>query len=336
MFQAHSPGHFADAHRGLEMKVSARGWFPAAGAAGGEIEKPAVAESSNTIFDKGLLYVSPAIGLLLTLSVFPLLYDIYLSFTNADLSGGAVVGVLSANYTRVFSEGRFGEAITTTAQFVVLAVALELVLGFLLALALHGKVFGKSVVMTLLLIPMMLCPVVLSLFWKLILNGNYGVFNQLLAAFGLPTPQWLTDNDLKFLSVLLIDVWMWTPFMMLISLAALGAIPKSIYEAAEVDRAGTLTVFRRITLPMVAPMLGLAVLLRATDAIKQFDLVMAITGPNDGTTQTVSALLYQVVFRDYKVGLGASYGVVVLVAVIAVATLSVRYIQHIQGGEGST
>lgn len=277
-------------------------------------------------------FVAPAIALLLALSIFPLVYNIYLSLTNADLSGGLVAQVGGANYGYVFSAPGFGGAIVTTARFVALAVGLELLLGFALALALVGPMRAKPVVLTLLLIPMMLCPVVLSLFWKLILNGNYGVFNQLLAWFGMPQPGWLTDTHLKFVSVLLIDIWMWTPFMMLISLAGLNAIPKSIYEAAEVDRAGPWTVFRRITLPMCAPLLGLAVLLRTTDAIKQFDLVMAITGPNDATTQTVSARLYQVVFREYKVGLGAAYGIVVLVAVIAVATLSIRYIQSIQGG----
>jgi len=127
----------------------------------------------------------------------------------------------------------------------------------------------------------------------------------------------------------LVDVWMWTPFMMLISLAGLNAIPKYIYEAAEIDRAGRWMIFRTITLPMCTPLLGLAVLLRATDALKQFDLVMAITGPNDMSTQTLSARIYQVVFRDYKVGLGSAYGVVILVAAIAVATLFVRYLDSL-------
>jgi multiple sugar transport system permease protein len=122
---------------------------------------------------------------------------------------------------------------------------------------------------------------------------------------------------------------MWTPFMMLVSLAGLNAIPRYIYEAAEIDRASRWMVFRTITLPMSAPLLGLAALLRATDALKQFDLVMAITGPNDASTQTVSARIYQVVFRDYKVGLGAAYSVVILVAVIAVATIFVRYIDSL-------
>ena len=114
--------------------------------------------------------------------------------------------------------------------------------------------------------------------------------------------------------------------MMLISLASLNAIPPYIYEAAAIDRASPWRVFRRITLPMCAPLLGLAVLLRATDALKQFDLVMAITGPNDASTQTLSALLYQMVFRDGKVGMGSAYSYVILVLVIALASVFIRYI----------
>ncbi|MGA3123137.1 MAG: sugar ABC transporter permease [Polyangiaceae bacterium] len=279
-------------------------------------------------------FVAPALLLLLAMNLFPLIFNVYLSFTNADLSGGAVKMVGAHNYTVLFSEARYANALTLTAWFVLLSVSVELVLGFVLALALQGPIPGKPVVLTLLLIPMMLCPVVLSLFWNLILNGNYGVLNQLLALVHLPQPQWLTDDDLKLVSILLVDIWMWTPFMMLISLAGLNAIPKYIYEAAEIDRANRWMVFRTITLPMCAPLLGLAVLLRATDALKQFDLVMAITGPNDASTQTLSARIYQVVFRDYKVGLGSAYGVVILVAVIAVATIFVRYLERLNRRQG--
>jgi len=279
-------------------------------------------------------FVTPALLLLLCMNLFPLIFNVYLSFTNADLSGGPVKMVGTHNYTVLFADARYADALTLTALFVVVSVSIELVSGFVLALALRDHIPGKPVILTLLLLPMMLCPVVLSLFWNLILNGNYGVLNQLLGFAHLPQPQWLTDDDLKLVSIVLIDVWMWTPFMMLISLAGLNSIPKYIYEAAEIDRAGRWMVFRTITLPMCAPLLGLAVLLRATDALKQFDLVMAITGPNDASTQTLSARLYQVVFRDYKVGLGSAYGVVILVAVMAVATIFVRYIDGLNTRRG--
>lgn len=274
-------------------------------------------------------FVAPALIVLLALNLFPLLFNVYLSFTDADLSGGLVKNVGAHNYTVLFRDVRDANALTLTALFVVVSVSVELVLGFVLALALRDHLPGKPIILTILLIPMMLCPVVLSLFWNLILNGNYGVLNQILSVLRLPQPQWLTDDDLKLVSIVLIDVWMWTPFMMLIALAGLNAIPKYIYEAAEIDRAGRWMVFRTITLPMCAPLLGLAVLLRATDALKQFDLVMAVTGPNDAATQTLSTRIYQIVFRDYKVGLGAAYGVVILVAVLAVATIFVRYIDRL-------
>jgi multiple sugar transport system permease protein len=280
-------------------------------------------------------FVAPALLLLVALNVFPLLYNVFLSFTDADLSGGDARGVGTRNYSTVFSEPRFADALRTTALFTAAAVSTELLLGFVLALALRGRFPAKPVVLTILLVPMMLSPAVMALFWHLILKGDYGILNQLLSIAGVDRPpQWLTDTRLKLVSILMIDVWMWTPFMMLISLAGLNAIPKHLYEAAEIDRAGAWTVFRRITLPLCAPLLVLAALFRTTDALKQFDFVMAVTGPNDAATQTFSALLYHVAFRSTSVGLGAAYGFVVLVAVIALATAFTRYIGWIQARQG--
>ena len=278
-------------------------------------------------------FVGPALVLLIGVNVFPLLYSIALSFTNVDLVGGAWKFVGGFNYAVAFKFAQYGAALRTTALFVCMAVAAELVLGFALALVLKDRFRGRAFALTALLVPMMLPPAVIALFWKLVLNGHYGILNQCLGVLGLGQPQWITDPDLKLLSILLVDVWMWTPFMMLIALAALNAIPGYLYEAAAIDRASRWKVFRRITLPLCAPLLGLAVLLRATDALKQFDLVMAITGPNDPATQTVSALLYQVVFRDGKVGLGAAYSYVVLVLVIALASVFVRYMSAVQRRE---
>jgi multiple sugar transport system permease protein len=275
-------------------------------------------------------FVAPALCLLVLFNVFPLLFNIVLSFSNAELVGTERDFVGTANYARIFSDPRFADAIRRTASFVFLAVGLELLLGFALALSIRREFRGKAIVLTTLLVPMMLSPAVIGLFWNLILNGNYGILNQLLEQIGLPQPQWLTDRDWKFSSVLLIDVWMWTPFMMLISLAGLNSIPGSLYEAAQVDRAGAWRVFWRITLPLCAPLLGLAVLLRATDALKQFDLVMATTGPNDSSTETLSTLLYQIVFRDGKVALGSAFACLVLVLVIAVATAFTRYLEALE------
>ena len=279
-------------------------------------------------------FVGPALLLLISLNIFPLIYTIVLSFTNAELSGGDSSWVGVSNYGTVFGGGEYGTALRTTAAFVVVAVAVELLLGFTMALALKSDFRGKSVVMMVLLAPMMLSPAVMGLYWTVILNGHYGVLNQALAFLGLGEPQWLTDPDLKLASILVIDIWMWTPFMLLISLAGLNSIPNYIYEAAEIDRASRWRVFRKITLPMCAPLLVLAVLLRTTDALKQFDLVMAITGPNDQATQTLSACLYNVMIRGQKLGRGSAYALVVLVMVISLATIFTRYIGWIQKKQG--
>ena len=279
-------------------------------------------------------FVGPALIFLIAFNIFPLLYNIYLSFTDAELSGGLARFVGGRNYGVIFDDTRYSVALCTTGLFVVLAVAVELVLGFGLALALRGPFWGKPVVTTILLVPMMLSPAVMGLYWNFILNGHYGVVNQALAVLGLFQPQWLTDPDLKLLSILMIDIWMWTPFMMLIALAGLNAIPPHLYEAAALDRASNWTVFRRVTLPLCSPLLFLAVLLRTTDALKQFDLVMAVTGPNDRATQTLSALLYQVMFRGYKIGLGSAYSLVILFLVIVLANVFIRYIASIQAKQG--
>jgi multiple sugar transport system permease protein len=278
-------------------------------------------------------FVGPTLAFLVAFNAFPLVYNVVLGFTDAELVGGDSAFVGGANYARVFADERFAAALRKTAFFVGCAVTTELVLGFVLALALQRAFGGRGGLVTVLLLPMMLPPAVMGLYWNLILDGNYGVLNQALGALGLPQPQWTTDGDWKLASVLLVDVWMWTPFMMLIALAGLRSIPDYVYEAAEIDRAGRWRVFARITLPLTAPLLGLAALLRTTDALKQFDLVMAITGPNDASTQTLSTLLYQIVFRDGKVGLGSAFACTVLVVVIALATVFTRYIDRLQRKE---
>jgi multiple sugar transport system permease protein len=278
----------------------------------------------------GYAFVAPTLLFLVAFNVFPLLYNVVLGFTDAELIGSGWEWRGTANYGRVFGAPEFAAALRRTALFVGCVVSIELALGFGVALALRARFRGRDVLLTALLVPMMLSPAVIGIFWNLILNGNYGIVNQALGALGLPEPQWTTDRACKFTAIVLIEVWMWTPFMLLISLAALNAIPGYLSAAAAVDRASRWTAFRRITLPLCAPLLGLAALLRTTDALKQFDLVMAVTGPNDPRTQTVSTLLYQVLFRDGRVGLGSAYACIVLVLVIALATVFTRYLERLQ------
>lgn len=284
----------------------------------------------------GWKFVAPALALLVALNVYPLLSNIVLSFTNAELSGGGWGWVGFANFKAVFTEPRYLAALNTTAVFTAIAVGVELLLGFLAALALHRSFTGRSVLLIALLVPMMLSPAVMGMFWNLILNGSYGVLNQTLAVLGLHQPQWLTDPAWKLTAVLLVDIWMWTPFTLLVSLAGLQSIPPALNEAAEIDRLSAFQTFRRVTLPLVAPFLFLAALFRATDALKQFDLVMALTGPNDGATQTLSALLYQTIFGNGRIGLGSAFACVALIGVIVLTTIVVKTLDRIQRNQGRT
>src|SRR5688572_1889871 len=150
-------------------------------------------------------FVAPTLLFLIAFNVFPLVWNVVLAFRDTELVGGEGRFVGGANYARVFSDPQYAEALRLTARFVGIAVGLELALGFLLALALRPDFRGKGVVLTTLLVPMMLSPAVVGLWWNLVLNGNYGVLNQALAAIGLPTPQWTTDRDWKFTALLLVD-----------------------------------------------------------------------------------------------------------------------------------
>src|SRR5204863_2360451 len=162
---------------------------------------------------------------------FPLFYNVILSFTDATLVGPSRHFVGGRNFARIFTDPVYAQAIRITGKFVFCAVSIELILGFVLALALKRTFAGKTVVLTILLIPMMLSPAVMGLFWNLILDAQNGILNQMLALLHLGQPRWRTDPNLQLASLVMIDVWMWTPFMMLIALAGLNAIPNYIYEA---------------------------------------------------------------------------------------------------------
>jgi multiple sugar transport system permease protein len=277
-----------------------------------------------------LLFITPALALLIVMNVFPLFSSLILSFCDyhADRNRPAV-WIGTANYASILNDARMWGHFTTTAQFVLLAVGVEFVVGFGLALLLNRKFASKGIATTLLLIPMMLSPVVVGLFWTLLFDPTRGIFNYLL---GLGRTEWLTDPARALLALVIVDAWMWSPFIMLISLAGLSAVPEHLYEAAAVDRASEWFKFRRITLPLVTPLLLIALLFRTMDAFKLFDLVWVMTegGPGD-VTETVSASLYRLAFRSFNTGEACALAYIVLVIIIALSNLYIRYLQRVKG-----
>jgi len=241
------------------------------------------------------------------------------------------------NYTKILSDPNVWKYFTTTAYFVVLAVAAQFVIGFGLALLLNREFKGKGTVTTLILIPMMLSPVVVGLFWRFILDPSWGLMNYLLSLLpGFSSKAqgiiWLTKPKMALFSLVIIDTWMWSPFMMLLSLAGLSAIPKYLYEAAEIDRASTWFKFRHITFPLVAPLLLIALLFRTMDAFKLFDLVYIVTEGGPGTaTETVSMSLYRQAFRNWNTGESCALAYVLLIVIIALSNIYIKYLNKAKG-----
>jgi len=296
--------------------------------------------------DRGLvnLFIWPTLIILIAFNVFPLFYSLFLSFT--DYSAIVVTApewVGFENFERVLSSEKLWESFSITGRYVFLSVGLELVLGFALALLLREQFAGSGIVTTLILIPMMLSPVVVGLFWKLMYTPTFGYFNYLLG-FSDPAlaPDWLASRwageprpGLALWAVVFVDVWMWTPFVALLIYSGLKAIPDYLYEAAVIDRASSWFQFRRITLPQVMPLLLIAVLFRTIEAFtKSFDLVMGMTGGGPGgQTEVVAIRIYQQAFLgQFQTGRSSAFAYMVLIIIIAISNLYIRNLNKIKEG----
>ena len=282
------------------------------------------------------LFIMPTLILLILWNVFPLFYSLYLSFTNyVAIANQPPQWVGLNNYTFILNNDTLWRSFATTGKYALFSVSIQTVLGFGLAMLLRQRFRGSGIVTTLLLVPMMLSPVVVGLFWKLIYNPSFGIFNYLLD-FSHPSlaPDMLQNGDLALWAVVLVDVWMWTPFVMLLCLSGLSAIPDYLYEAAAIDRASSWFQFRRITLPQVAPLLLIAVLFRSIEAFKAFDVVQGLTGGGPGnSTETISISLWRLAFQQgqFKTGRASALAYILLVIVIAVSNLYIRYLNRIKG-----
>jgi multiple sugar transport system permease protein len=195
-----------------------------------------------------------------------------------------------------------------------------MLVGFGLALLLNREFKFKGFVTTLLLLPMMLSPAVVGLFWKLLYDPSWGPINY---ALGLGKFEWLTNPTNALIATALTDIWMWSPFVMLLALAGLSAVPKHLYEAAAIDRAGTFYTFFRITLPLITPLLLIALIFRTMEAFKTFDLPFVMSTAN---VQTVAIRLYQIAFQSWDTGKASALAYIVLIVVLAITNIYVKYL----------
>jgi multiple sugar transport system permease protein len=282
-----------------------------------------------------LLFIAPTIILLVLMNIFPLLYSLYLSFTEFSVikPNNPPVWVGLENYQNILNNAETWKYFALTGRYVLLSVALQTIVGFGLAMLLRERFKGNGLITTIILIPIMMSPVVIGLFWKLIYNPAFGIFNYLIG-FSVPNsgPDWLGTASRALWAVIIVDVWMWSPFVMLLCLSGLKAIPDYLYEAASIDRANSWFQFRRITLPQVMPLLLIAVLFRTIEAFKTFDLVMGLTGGGPGdSTELIAVNLYRAAFQRFNTGESSAFAYIVLVVIIAISNMYVRQLNRAKG-----
>ncbi len=281
------------------------------------------------------LFVGPSIVLLLAVNIFPLIWTINLSFTNFKanrLREAKYIGL--RNYERILTDTDTWLSLQATAHFLFWTIFFQVLIGFALAYLINKKFKGNDLWTTIIVLPMMLSPAVVGNFWTFLYQPQIGLFNYVVEFFtGIDSSSFSMIGDVSLApwSIVIVDTWMWTPFVMLICLAGLRSIPDSIYEAAECDRASKWRQFWTLTIPMVLPFLMLAVLFRGIENFKMFDLVVQLTGGGPGSLTTLTSIdLKREAFEKWRTGYASAYAVILFVTVFGLASIYVKALNKVK------
>jgi multiple sugar transport system permease protein len=307
------------------------------GAVGSPAGRPATGVGARALDGLvGPLFLAPALILLVLILLGPFCYMVWTSLTDLSYAlpdrDGNFVGF--DNFRRLMHDPIFWHSFALTMRFVVGVVAVEFVLGFALALLFRHQLRRQGAVLTLFLIPMMLAPVAVGLIWKLLLQGDFGMLTYYLRLVGIIDLRvaLLSDPGLVLLTIMLIDVWQWTPFVALVLLAGLLSLPREPYEAAVMDGARSWQIFRDVTLPMLRPIIALVILLRSIDAFKEFDKVFILTGGGPGIeTELLSIYTYRMSFKDWDLGYGAACAFMVYLVVLIMCSVFFKAVFWTEG-----
>lgn len=274
----------------------------------------------------------PVTTLLALLTVAPFLYAVFIALTKGASAAGSAQWVGLDNFGDLLRDGAFWSALRLTIVFTVLAVGIEFVLGTAVALALAPVRRGGSLLRAIYLLPMAATPVAVLFIWKTSLNPTQGVVNYLLGALGLGQPDWFGSPTSALLMLVLVDVWQWTPLVMVIMVGGLASLPREVLEAAAVDGASPLQRLRHVMAPMLTPFAALAVLFRGIDALRTFDSFQVLTGggPGDSTT-TLNMLAYRQSIQFLDFGHGAAVAILLLAVSVACANLMLRALRRATG-----
>jgi len=272
------------------------------------------------------LFIIPTVLFLIVFNIFPLIYSLGYSFTDFRASVNAPVNFVGLrNYRALLNDPFIWNNFWVTAKYVLVSVSGQMAVGFGIALLLNRAIPYKGLITTLLLLPMMMSAAVVGLFWRLLYDPSWGPINY---ALGLGRLAWLSDPDLALYAIAITDIWMWAPFVMLLSLAGLSAVPQHLYEAAAIDRAGPWYTFTRITLPLVAPLLLIALIFRTMEAFKTFDLAYVLS--TQPTTELIAIRLYKFAFQEWQTGKSCALAYMVLIMILAITNIYVKYLNKVK------
>jgi multiple sugar transport system permease protein len=270
------------------------------------------------------VFVLPCMILLLGIGLFPLLYSLAISFLQWELQRPERRFIFFKNYSTALVDERLWGALGHTLIIIVIAVVVELLLGLLLAQLLVNPLPGKRFFVTLFILPVVMAPLIVGYTWRMLWDTQYGPINQILGwLVGHPVEiVWLANPRTVYPAILITEIWQWTPFMFLVLLAGLVAIDPQLREAAALDGASSWQTFRFVTLPIIQPIMLIAILFRALDVFKLFDSIFSLTGGGPGSlTETVSFYVYQLGFKNFRLGYTAAVSVLLLILVSVLITL---------------
>ncbi len=278
------------------------------------------------------MLTAPGLAALMLVITFPLIFALFTSFYDYTLLHPAHdTFVAGANYQAAWEEEYLGGSLWVTLKFVLASVVIEFAIGFSVALALNAITRFKTVYYLILLAPLLINPVVVGLLWRMLLHTELGIVNYVIGRFGIPSVNWLGDAKIAFWTVVLVDIWHQVSFMAILLLAGLAALPREPYEAARMDGASALRCFIHITLPLMRPVIMVAVLLRLIFAIKTFDIIFIMTKGGPGTaTDLISYFIYRAAFFGLDIGRASAMSVGLLVIVLLLTTYLYRYMRSLR------
>ncbi|AKC08150.1 MULTISPECIES: carbohydrate ABC transporter permease [Rhizobium/Agrobacterium group] len=278
-------------------------------------------------------FVIPALVVISAVIVFPWVFTLWMSVHRWTL-GQEQSFIGFDNYIRLASDVRFWESLWHTLIYTVLSVVAPLFLGTLAALVFDAQFPLRGFLRGVFVMPMMATPVAIALVWTMMFHPQLGVLNYLLSFIHIGPLEWIYNQSTVIPSLVLVETWQWTPLVMLIVLGGLAAVPREPYESAEIDGANAWQKFRYLTMPMIAPFLMIAVIIRSIDAVKSFDIIYAMTQGGPGTaSETINIYLYNTAFSYYDIGYGSAMAVVFFIIIVALSFVLLMVRQRAQWNE---